>query len=340
WSNNAAPYEPKPTDDVFALGIILYQVLTGQRPFASRQLVIQTPPAHPSDVTTTAPRPLGDLALRLLAIDPTERIGDGQRLQQELRAAMAEAAPYLFASAPKPITDGTGAAPAPAHSPKDTTRAERGDNPEPRDEPLPYALPRPEELAAGVPISGTEPDAPLPVAPVSVRISLAAGFRSFISAGRHAAKSPARAHRWKALLVFVLIAIATAVGIIGHMKLDRSKAAWSTVVCALAAGQLSCATIVRNGEVEAVMNPRADVPDKLQGARLHGTAHLHRDRVSFQFSSVTLASGERLPICVAGSDERNTIENCPDPACQSWVRKAGPDGAFISGPGVNLTELQ
>ncbi|HLL54994.1 MAG TPA: protein kinase [Myxococcaceae bacterium] len=381
WSNNAQPYEPKPTDDVFALGIILYQLLTGQRPFAARQLVIQTPPVHPSDVTEAAPRALGDLALRMLAIDPTVRIQDGQKLQEELRAAMAEASPYLFAPAPEPVTDGLGAAPAPSHAPEATTRAERGENPEPRGEPLPYALPRPDELAPGTPVvPGVAADAPLLVPPE--------GARSLISAARHAAKSAARAHRWKALLVFVLIAIATAAGIIGHMKLDRSKAAWSTVVCALAAGQLSCATIrvqsnqdfmrqcpaetkriqrelglvpggdfraefkrwtgdeekraiiVRNGEVEAVMNPRAEVPDKLQGARLHGTAHLHRDTVSFQFSSVTLASGERLPICVAGSEGRATLENCDDEICRSWVRKAGPDGAFLGGPGVILTELQ
>ncbi|HLL55860.1 MAG TPA: protein kinase [Myxococcaceae bacterium] len=386
WSNNAVPYEPKPTDDVFALGIILYQVLTGQRPFASRQLVIQTPPVHPSDVTSAAPRSLGDLALRMLAIDPAERIGDGQKLQDQLRAAMAEVSPYLFAPAPEPITDGMGAAPPPSHPPEDTTRAERGDNPEPREEPLPYALPRPEELTAGAPISGTAPDAPLPVAPVGARIA-SARIRSFISAVWRAATGATRAHRWKALLAFVLIATATAAGIIGHMKLDRSKAAWSTVVCAVAAGQLSCATLqvqsnqdfmrqcpaetkriqrelglvpggdfavllkrwpgmekgeafIRNGELEAVMNPLADVPDKLQGARLYGTVHLLRDTVLYQFHSVTLASGERLPLCVAGTNEPATLENCDGEGCRDIVRKAGPDTAFVAGPGVDLTVLQ
>jgi serine/threonine-protein kinase len=68
------PYLAAPTDDVWALGIMLYEILTGATPWRTpstrpeallREIQASTPP-HPTDVYPRIPRAIGDLTMKLL----------------------------------------------------------------------------------------------------------------------------------------------------------------------------------------------------------------------------------------------------------------------------------
>ena len=65
--------------DVYALACMLFELLTGHPPFADKIGMrimwahLQDPPPHPSDLTPTIPRPVGDAILRGLEKDPADR---------------------------------------------------------------------------------------------------------------------------------------------------------------------------------------------------------------------------------------------------------------------------
>ena len=77
--------------DVYALGVVLYELLAGRRAFAGRTLaeiqraVLERPPPLASDVAPAVPPALARIAARAMAIDPDRRHPSAAALARELR---------------------------------------------------------------------------------------------------------------------------------------------------------------------------------------------------------------------------------------------------------------
>ncbi|MEU9126314.1 serine/threonine-protein kinase [Streptomyces sp. NPDC048506] len=82
---------PEPRSDLYALGCLLFELITGQLPFQAPDTVgylsahlTQEPPT-PSSVSTSIPSAWDDLVLTLLHKDPTQRYPNAAALSQALR---------------------------------------------------------------------------------------------------------------------------------------------------------------------------------------------------------------------------------------------------------------
>jgi serine/threonine protein kinase len=79
-----------PTTDIYALGVILYEILTGQRPFDADsveslyQKIESEAPAHPVDVDRDVPAGLAEICLKALSKRQSDRYQRGQEMAADI----------------------------------------------------------------------------------------------------------------------------------------------------------------------------------------------------------------------------------------------------------------
>lgn len=119
----ALPVSPR--TDLYAIGIIAFELLTGQRPFESNSLLdllmqqVSAPPPPLRTIDASLPPPFEELILRLLAKDPSARPGSAlevQRELQQLRIGFLAAATVTVTPAALPPEPGPATGPLKARS--------------------------------------------------------------------------------------------------------------------------------------------------------------------------------------------------------------------------------
>jgi serine/threonine-protein kinase len=82
-----------PAGDLFGLGVVLYEALTGRLPFARGRVedtlraIVHEPPVPPRTLRAEIPPALEAAVLRALAKDPARRFATGEEFAAALRAA-------------------------------------------------------------------------------------------------------------------------------------------------------------------------------------------------------------------------------------------------------------
>ena len=77
--------------DVYSMGVVLYELLTGQKPFASKshfevmQAHVQTPPTPPNELQATLSGDLSDVVVKALAKEPAGRFASAMKFRSVLQ---------------------------------------------------------------------------------------------------------------------------------------------------------------------------------------------------------------------------------------------------------------
>lgn len=90
---HGARYEFKATDDVYALGICLYDVLTNAQPASEPPRVLvggQWPPPSPHTLNPRVPEPLSTAVLHFIARQPEKRAPTAEVMRRELEALLSQ----------------------------------------------------------------------------------------------------------------------------------------------------------------------------------------------------------------------------------------------------------
>jgi serine/threonine-protein kinase len=118
-----------PRSDLFAVGLILYQFLTGERPFrgqglfAIQQKIMYEQPAPPSLLNPLLSPMFDRIVLRALAKRPEERYPNARSMREDLKRALAGEDVALHDTLPFEVPPASRAT-AGAHDDPDATRIE------------------------------------------------------------------------------------------------------------------------------------------------------------------------------------------------------------------------
>jgi serine/threonine protein kinase len=145
---------PSPASDVYSLGVVLFEMLTGQQPFTAdsseelARLHREVPPPSPRRLNTSVPKELEQILLKVLSKEPSARYRTADQLGRVLvtftQSAVSGPRPH-----PSPVT--TPSFPSPTESPKRAAYLDQAETtpwqnavpaaPHPKVEPPPLEMP-------------------------------------------------------------------------------------------------------------------------------------------------------------------------------------------------------
>jgi serine/threonine-protein kinase len=138
--------EATPASDVYSLGVVLYQFLTGRLPYEGTSLAElavrqqSEQPLHPSSYSEDVPEAVGDAVLVALESDPTRRFAAAGELADALRRGLTGEAPT--GTAATRILGGDEPTPPTRHLPRTRTQRRPQRRPVPPRQPRPVQEPR------------------------------------------------------------------------------------------------------------------------------------------------------------------------------------------------------